>query len=75
MSITKDCFPTLTPKGAFIALRGGEPMLPSGFLALALQGVQDDEVCCVGMHEQSEPLLQNLAENALLGKCLHRISA
>ncbi len=64
MQCCRECFPTLTPMGDFLVLRAGSPFRPSGRLALAVQGVQDDEALFMGLDKLSGALQQDLAGNA-----------
>ena len=64
ISVAHDCFPTLTPSGPFLVLHRGTPYQASGRLALAVQGVQENEAIFMKMADLPETLQQDLAGNA-----------
>ena len=64
MTVAKDCFPTLTPTHPFLVLHHGNAFHASGRLALAVQGVQQDEAIFMKMDGLPEALQQDFGGNA-----------
>ena len=57
-------FRLLTPTSPFLVLHRGQPFQASGRLALAVQGVQDDEAIFMKMADLPDALQQDFAGNA-----------
>ena len=58
------CFPCVTPKMEYLILEAGKARLASGFVVLAMQGIQRKEVQAFGLATEDDKLLRDLAGNA-----------
>jgi len=70
IQVKKDMFPCVTPHMTMVISEKGQLRLASGFDALAVQGVQSEEVAKFKLGSESQSLLQDLAGNAFTASIL-----
>jgi site-specific DNA-cytosine methylase len=60
----RTCFPCVTPSMEYLILERGKARLASGFVALAMQGIQRKEISAFELAEEDDKLMRDLAGNA-----------
>jgi site-specific DNA-cytosine methylase len=60
----RTCFPCVTPSMEYVILEAGKARLASGFVVLAMQGIQRKEISAFGLATEDDKLLRDLAGNA-----------
>ena len=60
----RTCFPCVTPSMEYLILERGKARLASGFVVLAMQGIQRKEISAFALAEEDDKLMRDLAGNA-----------
>jgi site-specific DNA-cytosine methylase len=60
----RTCFPCVTPSEEYVIMEKGKARLASGFVVMAMQGIQSKEIQIFNLKQEEDKLLRDLAGNA-----------